>query len=108
MLLNLDTKEGKTYDFTELNQMINDMITASKILLEQLPSNILNEALLMLEQFQRISNADLVAMKSLQNNKLDPQLSTLRQEIRNNETRALISELSAVLFIDEVLQLYGQ
>ena len=104
----LDTKEGKTYDFTELNQMINDMITASKILLEQLPSDILNEALLMLEQFQRISNADLVAMKSLQNNKLDPQLSTLRQEIRNNETRALISELSAVLFIDEVLQLYGQ
>ena len=104
----LDTKEGKTYDFTELNQMINDMITASKILLEQLPSNILNEALLMLEQFQRISNADLVAMQSLQNNKLDPQLSTLRQEIRNNETRALISELSAVLFIDEVLQLYGQ
>ena len=104
----LDTKEGKTIDFTELNQMIDDMINAAETLLEKLPSDILNEALPMLEQFQRIANADLVAMQSLKNNKLDPKLSNLRQEIKNNEKRALISELSAVLFIDEVLQLYEQ
>ena len=104
----LSTKEGKTFDFTELNQKINDMINAANTLLAKLPSDILNEAQLFLEQFKRISNADLVAMKCLKNNALDPQLATLRQEIKNNEKRALISELSAVLFIDEVLQLYGQ
>ena len=103
----LDTKEGKTVDFTELNQMINDMINAAKTLLEQLPSDILNEAQLQLEHFQRIANADLVAMQSLKNKALDPQLKNLRQIIKNNENKVRVSELSAVLFIDEVLELYG-
>ena len=104
----LDTKKGKTVDFTELNEMINDMINSANILLEKLPKAILNEAQLMLEQFKRIANADLVAMQSLKNNKLDSELKNLRHEIKNNENKAMISEFSAVLFIDEVLQLYEQ
>ena len=33
-------------------------------------------------------------------------LKILRQEIKNNESKAKVSELCAVLFIDEVIQLY--
>ena len=104
----LDTKEGKIFDFTELNEMINKMINAAETLFNKLPNDILNESQLMLGQFKRIANADLVAMKSLKNNKLDSELKKLRQEIKNNENKAMISEFCAVLFIDEVLQLYGE
>ena len=60
----------------------------------------------MLEQFKRIANADRVAAQSLKNNKLDSELKNLRQEIKVNESKAMVSEFSAVLFIDEVIQLY--
>ena len=103
----LDTKEGKTVDFTELNEMINEMINSADILMNDLPINILNESQLMLEQFKRIANADLIAMQSLKNNKLDAELKNLFKEIKNNESKAMVSELSGVLFIDEVIQLFG-
>ena len=102
----LDTKEGKIIDFTELNNLIDEMENAANTLLEKLPSDILNECVLMLKQFKRIANADKVAAQSLKNNKLDPELKNLRQEIKNNESKAMVSEFSAVLFIDEVIQLY--
>ena len=60
----------------------------------------------MLEQFKRIANADLKAMKSLKNNKLDSELKNLRKEIADNESKAMLSEFSGVLFIDEVLKLF--
>ena len=60
----------------------------------------------MLEQFNRIANADLLAMLSLDNNKLDPELKNLKQEIKDYESIARISELSAVLFIDEVIKFF--
>ena len=103
----LDTKEGKTVDFTELQGMINEMISSADILLNKLPSNILNESVLMLEQFKRIANADMIAMQSLKNHKLDAELKNLFQEIKNNESKAMVSELSGVLFIDEVINLFG-
>ena len=102
----LDTKEGKIIDFTELNNLIDEMENAANTLLEKLPSDILNECVLMLKQFKRIVNADKVAAQSLKNNKLDSELKNLRQEIKNNESKAKVSELCAVLFIDEVIQLY--
>ena len=102
----LDTKEGKIIDFTELNNLIDEMENAANTLLEKLPSDILNECVLMLKQFKRIVNADKVAAQSLKNNKLDSELKNLRQEIKNNESKAMVSEFSAVLFIDEVIQLY--
>ena len=82
------------------------MENSANILLEKLPVDILNECKLMLEQFKRIANADRVAAQSLKNNKLDSELKNLRQEIKNNESKAMVSEFSAVLFIDEVIQLY--
>ena len=102
----LDTKEGKTVDFTEFQGMINEMISSADILLNKLPGPLLNESKLMLEQFKRIANADLKAMKSLKNNKLDSELKNLRKEIADNESKAMLSEFSGVLFIDEVLKLF--
>ena len=102
----LDTKEGKPVDFTEINNLIDEMENSANILLEKLPSDILNECKLMLEQFRRIAKADRVAAQSLKNNKLDSELKNLRQEIKVNESKAMVSEFSAVLFIDEVIQLY--
>ena len=102
----LDTMKGKYVVTTKLNYLIDEMENSANILLEKLPSDILNECELMLEQFKRIANADRLAVQSLKNNKLDPELKNLRQEIKNNESKAKVSELCAVLFIDEVIQLY--
>ena len=90
----LDTKEGKTVDFTELNKLIDEMENSANTLLEKLPNDILNECKLMLEQFKRIAIADRVAAQSLKNNKLDSELKNLRQEIKDNESKAMVSELS--------------
>ena len=81
------------------------MEISANILLGKLPSDILNECKLMLEQFKRIAIADRVAAQSLKNNKLDSKLKNLRQEIKTNESKAMVSEFSAVLFIDEVIRL---
>ena len=48
----------------------------------------------MLEQFKRIAIADRVAAQSLKNNKLDSELKNLRQEFKDNESKAMVSELS--------------
>ena len=101
----LDVKNGKKVNFNEIIVLIDEMENAANILLEKLPKNILNECQLMLEQFKRIAKADKVAVNSLMNGKLDMELKNIRQEIRNHEERALVSELSAVLFIDEVIEL---
>ena len=102
----LNTQRRKIVDFTELNGMIKEMISSADILLNKLPGPLLNESKLMLEQFKRIANADLKAMKSLKNNKLDSELKNLRKEIADNESHAMLSEFSGVLFIDEVLKLF--
>ena len=69
----LNTQRRKIVDFTELNGMINEMISSADILLNKLPGPLLNESKLMLEQFKRIANADLIAIQSLKNNKLSPE-----------------------------------
>ena len=102
----LYTKERKNYNFTELNNLIDEMEISAKILLEKLPKDILNESKLMLEQFQRIANAVRIASQSLEQNKLNPNLKNLRKEIKKYESIAMVSELSAVLFIDEVIKLF--
>ena len=103
----LDVKEGKIVDFTELNNLIDNMENAANVLLEKLPNDILNESKVMLEQFKRIAKADRIAALSLKNNKLDSELKNMRQEIKDNDSKARISELSALLFIDEVIELFG-
>ena len=75
--------------------------------MDKLPKNILEESQVMIEQFKRIANADLVAVNSLKNNKSDEQLINLYEEIKGNESIAMVSELSGVLFIDEVVQLFN-
>ena len=61
----------------------------------------------MLEQFKRVAKADRVAAQSLEKKQLDSTLKTLRQEIKDYATKAVVSELSAVLFIDEVIELFS-
>ena len=70
------------------------MENSDNTLLEKLPNDILNECKLMLEQFKRIAIADRVSAQSLKNNKLDSELKNLRQEIKDNESKAMVSELS--------------
>ena len=82
------------------------MENAANNLLEKLPKNILNECQLMLEQFKRITKADKVAVNSLIKGKIDIDLKKMRLDIKNNEEKAILSELSAVLFIDEVIELF--
>ena len=102
----LDTKSKKKVDFSKLLSLINKMEKSANILLQYLPIEILAECKLQLEQFKRIINADKIAVKSLQNLKLDNELKSLRSEIFKHENEALISEKSAVKFIDEVLNLF--
>ena len=78
----LDTKEGKTVDFTELNKLINEMENSDNTLLEKLPNDILNECKLMLEQFKRIAIDERVAAQSLKNNKLDLELKNLDKKLK--------------------------
>ena len=84
------------------------MENSADILLEQLSKDYLNEGQLMLEQFQRIAKTASVALTSLKNNQMDSELKNMRQEIQNNSSKAVVSELCAVLFIDEVIQLYEE
>ena len=102
----LDIKDGKIVDFTELDNLINEMENSADILLEQLSKDYLNEGQLMLEQVQRIAKTARVAVTSLKNNQMDSELKNMRQEIQNNSSKAVVSELCAVLFIDEVIKLY--
>ena len=102
----LDIKNGLKVDFNEIITLIDEMENAAKNLLEKLPKNILNECQLMLEQFKRIAKAGKVAVNSLINGKIDIDLKKMRQDIKNNEEKAILSELSAVLFIDEVIELF--
>ena len=101
----LSTKAKKNFDFSKLIMLIEEMDKSADILLNNLESNILSECKLQLEQFKRIINADKVAVKSLQNRKLDPDLKDLRKSIDKYEEKAILSEKSAVKFIDEVLDL---
>ena len=78
----LDTKEGKTVDFTELNKLIDEMENSDNALLEKLPNDILNECKLMLEQFKRIAIDERVAAQSLKNNKLDSELKNLDKKLK--------------------------
>ena len=87
-------KRRETVDFTELNKLIDEIENSDNTLLEKLPNDILNECKLMLEQFKRIAIADRVAAQSLKNNKLDSELKNLRQEFKDNESKAMVSELS--------------
>ena len=101
----LDTKEDKTFDFSKLLSMINEMEDSADTLLEKLENNILSECKLHLLQFKRIIKADRIAVNCLQDKKLYPELKEVRSTIETNESQAILSEKSAIKFIDEVLDL---
>ena len=103
----LDTKLNKKYNFSKIIELIDEMEKSADFLLQNLQPKILSECKLQLEQFKRIIKADRVTVKSLQEKKLDNDLKYLRQIIDDYKNQAMISEKSAVKFIDEVIELYN-
>lgn len=97
---------GREADFSELEKEIAAMENAKNILLEKLPANILSECKLQLEQFNRIIQADKVAVKSLREKKMDSRLQPLRDAISRHEAKAILSEKSALKFVDDTIKLF--
>lgn len=86
-------------------KLIDNMEKAADILMKNLSPEYLAECKPQLEQFKRIAQADRLALKSLQDKKLDPQLKILREEISKNEPNAILSEKVALKFIDDTISL---
>ena len=97
--------KGRKSDFTTLESYIDEMEKAADTLLSRLPEKYLKECKPQLEQFKRIAQADRLAVNSLKAGKLDPKLKTLRAEIERYAPNAILSELSALKFVDDVLAL---
>ena len=93
------------FNTEELFKLIDDMEKAADTLLQNLSPQYLAECKPQLEQFKLIAQADRLAVKSLQNKKLDPQLKALREEISKNEASAILSEKAALKFIDDTINL---
>ena len=98
-------KAGKQVDYSAIEKEIDLMESAADTLLKKLPAEILSECKPQLEQFKKISTADRLAVQCLKNKKLDTKLKTLREEIKSAESKAILSEQSAVKFIDDVISL---
>lgn len=101
----LNIRKGRKVDFTTIETYIAEMEKAADTLLTRLPQKYLVECKPQLEQFKRIAQADRLAVNSLKAGKLDPKLNTLRAEIERHAPTAILSELSALKFIDDVLEL---
>ena len=85
--------------------IIDNMEKSADILLQSLTPQYLAECKPQLEQFKRIAQADRLALQSLQNKSLDPQLKILRAEIAKNEPSAILSEKVALKFIDDAIKI---
>ena len=107
-----NNKQPKKLSYDQNDKFIGSRIKENEIeprlLLEKLPPEILSECKKHLKQFKRIINGDRVAAKSLEEGKLDPELKSLRKEISKYESEAILSEKSAIKFIDEVIDVFGK
>ena len=99
-----DLKHNRKPDFSTLERRISQIDNSIDRLLYRLPQKYLVECKPQLQQLKRILHADKVAIQSLKAGKLDPQLKSLREEIAAHESEAVLSELVARRFIDEVLK----
>ena len=102
-LLFRQLRNKRSADFSSLEKIIGEMENSANTLLSRLPQKYLRECKPQLEQFKRIAQADRVALDSLKAGKLDPSLKSLRAEISKYEPEAILSELCALKFIDDVL-----
>ena len=97
-------RKGRVANFMALEGYIDEMESAADTLLSKLPEKYLKECKPQLEQFKRIAQADRLAVNSLKTGKLDPNLKNLRAEIERHAPTAILSELSALKFVDDVLE----
>ena len=91
----------------ELSRQIDEMEKAADLLLNNLEPQYLAECKPQLKQFKRIAQADRLALKSLQDKKIDPRLKALRREIHKHAPKAILSEKAALKFIDDTIDLLG-
>ena len=103
----VNTKEEKSFDFSKLVSLIDEMENAADTLLANLEESYLNECKSQLVQFKRIIDADRMAVDCLKDKQLYPELKELRNIIKQNEPSAILSEKSAIKFIDEVIELFS-
>ena len=89
----------------ELSRQIDGMEKAAGLLLSNLPPRYLAECKPQLKQFSRMAQADRLALRSLQDKKIDPQLKVLRDKIYKNVPKAVLSEKAALKFIDDTIDL---
>ena len=101
----LDSQFKKKFNFSQIIELIDEMENSADTLLKNLEKKILSECKLHLQQFKRIIKADRIAVKSLKEGKLDSQLKNLRKDIDKYKFEAILSEESAIKFIDEVIEL---
>ena len=105
LLLN-DLNRNNSPDFAPLARQIDKGERAVQTLLNRLPQKFLAECKPQLEQLLLTFKADRIALESLKAGKLDMRLKALRADISANEKRAVISELAARKFIDDVLNFF--
>ena len=101
------SKKKKCVNYFPLLSLIDEMENSADKLLNNLPSIILAECQKQLEQFKRISQADRIAVKCLQDKIIYPELITLRNEISEHEQEAILSEKSGLKFIDDIIEMFG-
>jgi len=99
-----DVRKKNSANFAPLEREIARAERAADFLLSRLPRKILAECQPQLEQLLLTLKADRIALESLKAGRLDPQLKSLRAEISANEKRAVISEMAARKFIDDVIE----
>ena len=103
-----DYNNGRKIDSASLEKEIDLMENSADTLLKNLSPKILAECKPQLEQFKLIAQADRLALKSLQEKNLDSKLVQMRKEISERSKTAVLSEQSAIKFIDEVIKLFPQ
>jgi len=101
-----DVRDGRKANFSDLEKEIGTMENAVNLLLDKLPENVLAECKAQLQQFNRIIQADKLAVKSLREKNMDSRLPALRDAISRHEVEAILSEKSALKFIDDTINLF--
>ena len=91
-------------NFKSVEDQLKSLKVSIKNLQKNLPKNILNECQPQLEQFNRIVDADLFALKVLKDKNKSEHLRRMIDEINLNEDTAKISDECAKKFLNEVLK----
>ena len=94
------------FSYLKLISLLDEMDKSADTLLSKLDYKILSECKPHLEQFKRIIKADRLAVRCLEAKSCGIELTNLRKEISEYEPQAILSEKSALKFIDNVIDIF--